>query len=688
MDRERRRARTGLEQLALRGQRRVRSRDAARPRRPDRPGSPAARTPRARDRRRTLRASCSTAPRTPKPRSSSSASGSAGCATRSGASRARRHRMPRHLLALAERSRPPGRVDHRRRRLGLRHRLRRRRPGPVVGTQRQHPRPRHRGLLEHRRSVIEGDAARRGGQVRGGRQGHGQEGSRRDRPVIRQRLRRPGLDGRERSADHQGVARGGCLAGAVAGHRLQHLHRPRDRHVEVDDPPEGRGQERLLAALSLPPLRDRRWQAVQARLARRHRSRSPTSSRPRRASPSSSGRIRSEPPSSRRWPRPTPTSAGATTSSWPASNGRCRMSIARPRRSCPRSRATRAIGTKAKETGHDRRPAAPATSVSSCARRSSPRPRRTTRIRSWRGASRRAGVGAIVLPSLFEEEILAEEIGLARSLEQGTEVFAEALDYFPRVQTFAGAADRYLAALERVKASVAIPIIASLNASSVGGWVTYARRIQDAGADALELNLYHVAADPRRSAADMEARDLELIAAVRASITIPLAVKLSPFYSAFANFAAAAADAGADGLVLFNRFYQPDLDLDVDRGRPAARAEPAVGDAAACPLDRDPAAAARPGPVARGDLGRPLRRRRRKGPAGRRRRRDDDVGPAPPRTRARRLGRSASSGNGWPSTTTRPSQSCGAVRARRRSSDPSAFERANYMATLHSWAAT
>ena len=120
--------------------------------------------------------------------------------------------------------------------------------------------------------------------------------------------------------------------------------------------------------------------------------------------------------------------------------------------------------------------------------------------------------------------------------------------------TVRDAIDRYLTALERVKASVAIPIIASLNASSVGGWVTHARRIQDAGADALELNLYHVAADPRRSASDMEARDLDLIAAVRASITIPLAVKLSPYYSAFANFAAAAIGAGADGLVVFNRF--------------------------------------------------------------------------------------------------------------------------------------
>jgi dihydroorotate dehydrogenase (fumarate) len=173
-----------------------------------------------------------------------------------------------------------------------------------------------------------------------------------------------------------------------------------------------------------------------------------------------------------------------------------------------------------------------------------------------------AGAGAIVLPSLFEEEILAEEIELTRALEQGTEVFAEALNYFPAVQSFVGTADRYLSALTRVKASVAIPVIASLNASSVGGWVSNARRIQDAGADALELNLYHVAADPRRSAPEMEARDLELIAAVRASITVPLAVKLSPFYSAFANFAAAAAGAGADGLVLFNRFYQPDLDLD------------------------------------------------------------------------------------------------------------------------------
>ena len=174
----------------------------------------------------------------------------------------------------------------------------------------------------------------------------------------------------------------------------------------------------------------------------------------------------------------------------------------------------------------------------------------------------RAGVGAIVLPSLFEEEIVAEEIGLERSLEQGTETFAEALGYFPAVASLSGAGDRYLTSLARIKSSVGVPVIASLNASTAGGWVHYAQRIEEAGADALELNLYRVAADPLRTSTEIEAGDLGLISAVRAAVTIPLAIKLSPYYSALANFAAAAARDGADGLVLFNRFYQPDLDLE------------------------------------------------------------------------------------------------------------------------------
>ncbi len=187
-----------------------------------------------------------------------------------------------------------------------------------------------------------------------------------------------------------------------------------------------------------------------------------------------------------------------------------------------------------------------------------------------------AGVGAIVLPSLFEEEILNEEIQLNRSLEAGTEQFAEALDYFPAIESYAGIGDRYLARLERIKSWSSVPVVASLNATTTGGWVRYARLMQDAGADALELNLYHLAADPARTAVDMESADLELVAEVGSSISIPLSVKLSPYYSALASFAHQVVGQGVDGLVLFNRFYQPDLDLDsldvvarVDLSRPA-----------------------------------------------------------------------------------------------------------------------
>ncbi len=173
-----------------------------------------------------------------------------------------------------------------------------------------------------------------------------------------------------------------------------------------------------------------------------------------------------------------------------------------------------------------------------------------------------AGVGAVVLPSLFEEEILNDEIELSRALDQGTEQFAEALGYFPNIDEFQGVGDRYLARLEKTKKAVSVPVIASLNADTNGGWVRYAKLMQDAGADALELNLYHVAADPTLDAAAREQADIDLVADVRAAISIPFAVKLSPYYAALANVAGRIVGAGADGLVLFNRFYQPDLDLD------------------------------------------------------------------------------------------------------------------------------
>ncbi len=173
-----------------------------------------------------------------------------------------------------------------------------------------------------------------------------------------------------------------------------------------------------------------------------------------------------------------------------------------------------------------------------------------------------AGVGALVLPSLFEEEIVHEQVELTEAMEAGAENFAEALDYFPALSPFPTAPERYLANLERTKARVSVPVIASLNAYSPGGWVRYAHLLADAGADAIELNVYRVAADPARNSAEMEADDLALVADVKAAVDVPVALKLSPFYSAMANFADRAVEAGADGLVLFNRFYQPDLDVD------------------------------------------------------------------------------------------------------------------------------
>jgi dihydroorotate dehydrogenase (fumarate) len=173
-----------------------------------------------------------------------------------------------------------------------------------------------------------------------------------------------------------------------------------------------------------------------------------------------------------------------------------------------------------------------------------------------------AGAGAIVMPSLFEEEIINDEVSLGRVLDAGSEHFAEALDYFPEMPPLLHAGDQYRAALEAIKDAVSVPVIASLNATTAGGWTEWATRLAGAGADAIELNLYRVAAGPLAGAADIEAGDLAVIRDVVSSVGVPVAVKLSPYYTAMANFAASVVAAGASGLVLFNRFYQPDLDLD------------------------------------------------------------------------------------------------------------------------------
>jgi dihydroorotate dehydrogenase (fumarate) len=173
-----------------------------------------------------------------------------------------------------------------------------------------------------------------------------------------------------------------------------------------------------------------------------------------------------------------------------------------------------------------------------------------------------AGAAAAVLPSLFEEQLTAEALAVHGALEAGTGVFAEALDYLPEQGSYDTGPDRHLELLASAKRALAIPVIASLNGSTPGGWVEHARLLQQAGADALELNLYQVAADPAHGSAELERRDLELVAAVRAEIGIPLAVKLSPYFTGLAHFAARLVGIGADGLVLFNRFYQPEVDLE------------------------------------------------------------------------------------------------------------------------------
>ena len=171
-----------------------------------------------------------------------------------------------------------------------------------------------------------------------------------------------------------------------------------------------------------------------------------------------------------------------------------------------------------------------------------------------------AGVAAIVLPSLFEEQIERDDLETFERRVTGSYCYAESLDFFPDLGDYNTGPDRYLDLIATAKESLDVPVIASLNATTRGGWVHFASLIEQAGADALELNIYEVAVDPLVSGAELEQRQLALVGAVRDAVSIPLAVKLSPFYSSFAHFAGDVATAGADGLVLFNRFYQPDLD--------------------------------------------------------------------------------------------------------------------------------
>ena len=173
-----------------------------------------------------------------------------------------------------------------------------------------------------------------------------------------------------------------------------------------------------------------------------------------------------------------------------------------------------------------------------------------------------AGASAIVLHSLFEEQIAHERLELQHHLTQGTESFAEALSYFPEPEEFHFGPDAYLNHIRRAKAAVDIPIIASLNGASLGGWTEFARQMEQAGADALELNIYYIPTAPELTTAQVEQTYLDILHAVKSAVQLPVALKLGPYFSNFANMAKQLDDAGADALVLFNRFYQPDFDLE------------------------------------------------------------------------------------------------------------------------------
>ncbi len=173
-----------------------------------------------------------------------------------------------------------------------------------------------------------------------------------------------------------------------------------------------------------------------------------------------------------------------------------------------------------------------------------------------------AGAAAIVLHSLFEEQIVGEELATVRAMDAATNQYAESLTYLPDPDEFTLGPDEYLEHVRRVKEAVGVPVIGSLNGTSLGGWLGYAKQIEEAGADALELNVYMLATDLGTTGLSIRHQTLEMVRAVKSAVTIPVAIKISPYYTSVAHAAAELEDAGADGLILFNRFYQPDIDIE------------------------------------------------------------------------------------------------------------------------------
>jgi len=187
------------------------------------------------------------------------------------------------------------------------------------------------------------------------------------------------------------------------------------------------------------------------------------------------------------------------------------------------------------------------------------------------------GASAVVMHSLFEEQITLESEQLDHYLSYFTDAFAEALSWYPEQQDYNVGPEEYLENVRKAKDAVDIPVIGSLNGISTGGWIQYAAGIEEAGADALELNVYYIPTDPEMSGTEVERLVVDVLSAVKENVTIPVAVKLGPYFSAFAHLAQALAREGADGLVLFNRFYQPDFDLEAFEVMPSLQYSTSAG---------------------------------------------------------------------------------------------------------------
>ena len=290
------------------------------------------------------------------------------------------------------------------------------------------------------------------------------------------------------------------------------------------------------------------------------------------------------------------------------------------------------------------------------------------------------GVGAIVMFSLFEEQLREDAARAIRLVEETAESFPEALDYFPAVVEEDGGPRSYLVLLERAASSVDVPVIASLNGVTPEGWTEYARAMQDAGAAAIELNIYYLPGDPEISGREVEQRHIEVLEHVKSAVSVPVAVKLSPYFSSPGEMALRLDEAGADALVLFNRFLQPDIDPEQLAVLPRVNLSSPADARVACTwiaLLRGQGKG-----LARRHLGRGSPRRPRQVPARRRRRGDDDVRPAAPRTRATRPSFSAVSPAGWRAKGSTSVDEVRGLLAVPAVADEVAYERAGYVTAM------